>query len=141
MDKRRKRVTEPVALICKSEEAKVVREFLTKIGDKWSILLVVVLARVPEHRARFSELQRMVDGISQRMLTTTLRNLERDGFLKREVFPEVPPRVEYELTSLGLSLLKPMEHLVQWIGSNWTSIKEARTRFDERQQRGRDKSR
>ena len=130
MDKRRKRITEPVALICKSEEAKVVREFLTKIGDKWSILLVVMLARTPQNRARFSELQRMVDGISQRMLTTTLRNLERDGFVSREVFPEVPPRVEYELTSLGLSLLGPMEQLVQWIGSNWNSIKEARASFD-----------
>jgi DNA-binding HxlR family transcriptional regulator len=64
------------------------------------------------------------------MLTTTLRNLERNGFLTREVFPEVPPRVEYELTSLGLSLLSPMEHLVQWIGVNWAPIKEARERFD-----------
>ena len=132
MDKRRKRITEPVALICKSEEAKVVREFLTKVGDKWSILLVVMLARAPKHRARFSELQRMVDGISQRMLTTTLRNLERDGFLSREVFPEVPPRVEYELTRLGLSLLEPMQQLVQWIGSNWDSIKKARDSFDKR---------
>jgi DNA-binding HxlR family transcriptional regulator len=91
-----------------------------------------MLARTPHNRARFSELQKLVDGISQRMLTTTLRNLERDGFLQREVFPEVPPRVEYELTSLGLSLLKPMEHLVQWVGSNWPSIKEARAHFDMR---------
>ena len=64
------------------------------------------------------------------MLTTTLRNLVRDGFIKRESFPEIPPRVEYELTSLGLSLLKPMEHLVQWIGNNWPAIKEARETFD-----------
>jgi DNA-binding HxlR family transcriptional regulator len=100
------------------------------VGDKWSILLVVMLARTSYNRARFSELQRLVDGISQRMLTTTLRNLERDGFLTREVFPEVPPRVEYELTALGLSLLSPMEHLVQWIGVNWAPIKEAGARFD-----------
>ena len=119
-------------LMCKSEEAKVVRGFLSRIGDKWSILLVVMLARTPKNRARFSELQTMVDGISQRMLTTTLRNLERDGFVSREVFPEVPPRVEYELTALGLSLLEPMEQLVQWIGSNWNSIKRARERFDKR---------
>ena len=125
-------MTEPVALMCKSEETKAVREFMTKVGDKWSILLVVMLARTPRHRARFSELQRMVDGISQRMLTTTLRNLERDGFLSREVFPEVPPRVEYELTALGLSLLAPMQHLVQWIGGNWDSIKKAREHFDKR---------
>ncbi len=84
--------------MCKNEESAAVRKFLTKVGDKWSILLVVMLAKTPQHRARFSELQRMVDGISQRMLTTTLRNLERDGFLSREIFPEIPPRVEYELT-------------------------------------------
>jgi DNA-binding HxlR family transcriptional regulator len=123
-------VLEPVALMCKGEHAKAAREFLTRVGDKWSILLVVMLARTPRHRARFSELQRLIDGISQRMLTTTLRNLERDGFLKRESFPEIPPRVEYELTHLGLSLLKPMEHLVQWIGGNWPAIKEARAHFD-----------
>ena len=66
MDKRRKRAPKPVALMCKNDESKVVREFLAKIGDKWSILLVVMLARTPQNRARFSELQRMVDGISQR---------------------------------------------------------------------------
>ena len=74
----------------------------------------------------------MLDGISQRVLTTTLRNLERDGFLSREAFAEVPPRVEYELTSLGRSLLEPMQHLVQWIGSNWNSVKKARESFDQR---------
>ncbi len=124
-------VMEPVGLLCRSEETKPLREFLAKVGDKWSILLVVTLARGPK-RARFSELQKMVDGISQRMLTTTLRQLERDGLLTREVFPEVPPRVEYELTDLGLSLLEPMQHLVQWIGNNWGSIKQARDSFDKR---------
>ena len=126
-------VLEPVALMCKGEHAKAARELLSKIGDKWSILVVVMLARSPDQRARFSELQRMVDGISQRMLTTTLRNLERDGFLKRESYPEIPPRVEYELTSLGTSLLKPMEDLVAWVGENWRSIKFARERFDRKQ--------
>ncbi len=125
---------EPVGLLCKSEETKPLREFLAKVGDKWTILLVVTLARGPK-RARFSELQKMVDGISQRMLTTTLRQLERDGLVTREVFPEVPPRVEYELTDLGLSLLEPMQHLVQWIGGNWDSIKQARDRFDQRPRR------
>ena len=123
-------ILEPVALMCKGDHAKAARELLTRVGDKWSILLVVMLARSPGQRARFSELHRLIDGISQRMLTTTLRNLERDGFLKRESFPEIPPRVEYELTALGLSLLKPMEHLVGWIGSNWPAIKEARELFD-----------
>ena len=121
---------EPLAMMCRGEHAKAARELLTRVGDKWSILVVVMLSRTPHRRARFSELQRLVDGISQRMLTSTLRYLERDGFVEREVFPEVPPRVEYELTALGLSLLQPMEALVGWIGENWQPIKEARTRFD-----------
>ncbi len=132
MEKSLKKSKEPLALMCKNQESKAVREFLTKVGDKWSILLIVMLSKTPKRRARFSELQRMVDGISQRMLTTTLRNLERDGFVSREVFPEVPPRVEYELTSLGLTILGPMQQLVDWIGNNWNSIKKARAHFDER---------
>ena len=121
---------EAVTRMCKSEETKVLRELLTKVGDKWSILLVVMLSKSPDCRARFSELQKMVDGIFQRMLTTTLRNLERDGFITHEVFPEVPPRVEYELTALGKGLLEPMRHLVEWIGNNWSAIKAARDKFD-----------
>jgi DNA-binding HxlR family transcriptional regulator len=132
MKKLRQNTKEPLTLMCKNDESKAVREFLTKVGDKWSILLIVMLAKTPKHRARFSELQRMIDGISQRMLTTTLRTLERDGFLSREVFPEVPPRVEYELTALGLTLLEPMELLVNWIGNNWNVIKKAREDFDAR---------
>jgi DNA-binding HxlR family transcriptional regulator len=128
----KRNATGPVGLMCKSEDTKPLREFLARVGDKWSILLVVTLATAPRHRARFSELQKTVEGISQRMLTTTLRQLERDGLLSREVFPEVPPRVEYELTDLGLSLLDPMRNLVRWVGSNWTSIKKAREVFDKR---------
>jgi len=119
-------------LMCQQQDTKPLREFLTKVGDKWSILLIVMLAGAPGHRARFSELQKMVEGISQRMLTTTLRQLERDGLITREIFPEVPPRVEYELTDLGLSLLKPMRNLILWIGTNWDSIKKAREGFDKR---------
>ena len=122
----------PAALTCRSEETEPLRELLTRIGDKWSILLIVTLSRKPNHRARFSELQRSVDGISQRMLTTTLRQLERDGLVYREVFPEVPPRVEYELSEPGLSLLEPMRNLVHWIGSNWELIKKTRNDFDNR---------
>lgn len=125
-------VLEPVALMCKGEHAKAARELLTRVGDNWSILVVVMTARSPGHRARFSELQRLVDGISQRMLTTTLRNLERDGFLTRHIYPEVPPRVEYTLTLLGLSLLSPMEHLVGWIGDNWPTIRDAREKYDQK---------
>jgi DNA-binding HxlR family transcriptional regulator len=120
-------------LMCKQQETKPLREFLTRVGDKWSILVIVMLASAPGHRARFSELQKMVEGISQRMLTTTLRQLERDGLLSREVFPEVPPRVEYELSDLGLSLLQPMRNLVLWIGNNWEFIKKAREVFDKRE--------
>ena len=121
---------EPISLYCKSEETKALRDLLSKVGDKWSILLVVVLSRSPDSRARFSTLLKQVDGISQRMLTTTLRDLERDGFITREVYPEVPPRVEYELTTLGKILLQPMNKLVEWTVHNWKEIKKAQEKFD-----------
>ncbi len=116
--------------VCAPDEFLVVREFMTKVGDKWSILLVVTLARTATKRARFSELERSLAPISARVLTTTLRDLERDGFVSREVFAEVPPRVEYELTALGLDLLEPLERLVAWIGANAPAIAESRKRFD-----------
>ena len=121
---------EETTVACKPDEFRVVREFMTKVGDKWSILLVVTLARTATRRARFSELERMLEPISARVLTTTLRDLERDGFVSREVFAEVPPRVEYELTRLGLDLLEPLERLVAWIGVNWPAIAASRERFD-----------
>lgn len=107
-----------------------VREFLTRVGDKWTILIIVMLSKAPGRRARFSELQKMVPSISQRMLTTTLRNLERDGMLTREVFPEIPPRVEYELTPLGLNVLEPLEALIKWVEKNWAAVQKAREKFD-----------
>jgi DNA-binding HxlR family transcriptional regulator len=79
---------------------------------------------------RFSELMRAIDGISQRMLTTTLRNLERDGMVKRYLFPEVPPRVEYELTPLGQQLLVPVKTLLEWVEGHWPEIQKARGEFD-----------
>jgi DNA-binding HxlR family transcriptional regulator len=94
--------------------------------------LILSLAQLPGGRARFSELERAIPGISQRMLTLTLRNLERDGLLTRELFPEVPPRVEYELTALGRSLLLPMQGLVDWVKENWQQVKESRIEFDAR---------
>jgi DNA-binding HxlR family transcriptional regulator len=109
-----------------------VRDFLTKVGDKWTILIVVSLSRAPGCRARFSEIEKVLPAISQRMLTLTLRNLERDGLITRELFPEVPPRVEYELTGLGKSLLVPTRALLDWVGRNWPEIKKARGEFDER---------
>ncbi|WP_229720580.1 winged helix-turn-helix transcriptional regulator [Dyella nitratireducens] len=81
-------------------------------------------------RARFSELERAVPGISQRMLSLTLKNLERDGLAIREVFPEVPPRVEYEMTDLGRSLLLPMQGLVNWAKDNWGHVREAQSTYD-----------
>src|SRR5258708_1671581 len=96
-------------LVCGNEEGPAVRELMTRIGDKWSIFLIVALAKAPKQRARFSEIEKTIPGISQRMLSLTLKNLERDGMITRELFPEVPPRVEYELTALGRSLLVPMQ--------------------------------
>src|SRR5580658_4916138 len=130
MKKRSSKKTLDPALVCGHEDPAAVRELLTKVGDKWSIFLILSLAQLPKGRARFSELERTIPGISQRMLTLTLRNLERDGLVSRQVFPEVPPRVEYEITSLGRSLLRPMQSLVDWVATNWEQVKKARSRFD-----------
>jgi DNA-binding HxlR family transcriptional regulator len=108
------------------------RELLSRLGDKWSVLLILTLARMPQERARFSELKRSLPDISQRMLTATLRNLERDGLISREMFAEVPPRVEYQLTELGVSILNPMRDIVNWIEGNWTTIITSREVFDKK---------
>ena len=108
------------------------RELLSRLGDKWSVLLILTLARMPKERARFSELKRSLPDISQRMLTATLRNLERDGLISREMFAEVPPRVEYQLTELGVSILNPMRDIVNWIEGNWTTIITSREVFDQK---------
>ena len=118
------------ASVCGYEDPLAVRELLTKVGDKWSIFLILSLAQLPGERARFSEIERAIPGISQRMLTLTLRTLERDGLLTRELFPEVPLRVEYELTALGRSLLPPMWGLVDWVKENWQQVKESRIESD-----------
>lgn len=112
-----------------------IREMLTRLGDKWSILIIFWLSQANGSRMRFSELKRSIEGISQRMLTTTLRNLERDGAVQRHFFPEVPPRVEYELTPLGKSLLVPVEGLLKWVEGNWPEIQQARTVFDAKQKK------
>ena len=106
------------------------RDVLSRLGDKWSLLLIVLLAEAPDQRMRFSELMRGIDGISQRMLTTTLRNLERDGMLTRHLFPEVPPRVEYTLTARGRELLVPVKSMVQWIQAEWPEIEKSRRDYD-----------
>lgn len=118
------------AFVCGYKGPDAVRELLTRIGDRWSILLIFTLSKLHRNRARFSELEKSIPGISQRMLTLTLRNLERDGLIERELFPEVPPRVEYELTNLGMSLLRPLEGLIDWVTVNWEEVKKAQARFD-----------
>ncbi|HUE44720.1 MAG TPA: helix-turn-helix domain-containing protein [Aestuariivirgaceae bacterium] len=112
-----------------TEECQSVSEILSRVGDKWSVLVVSLLGSGP---MRFSELRRSVDGISQKMLTTTLRNLERDGFCTRTVFATVPPRVDYELTALGRDLLVPVKALGDWAVANRERIDAARRRFDDR---------
>jgi DNA-binding HxlR family transcriptional regulator len=108
------------------------REVLDRVGDKWSLLVIAMLEESPTRRARFSALKRRIPGISQRMLTATLRSLERDGLLTREVYAEVPPRVEYELTPLGRRFMQPVRALVAWLQLNWSTIRAARETFDRR---------
>jgi DNA-binding HxlR family transcriptional regulator len=105
------------------------REILALVGDKWSVYIVAVLGDGPR---RFSELRRTIEGISQRMLTLTLRGLERDGLVLRTVHPTVPPSVEYALTTLGRTLIAPVMELVAWAEKNRARIRQARAKFDQR---------
>ncbi|HWW07260.1 helix-turn-helix domain-containing protein [Collimonas sp.] len=111
-----------------SEDCRAVSSVLARVGDKWSVLIIVLLGDGPK---RFNEIKRSVGGISQRMLTLTLRGLERDGLVTRTQFPTIPPRVDYELTPLGHSLWKAVEPLGTWAQGHVAHIVEARTRFDE----------
>jgi DNA-binding HxlR family transcriptional regulator len=104
-----------------------VREVLKLVGDKWSVLVVGTMGAGPR---RFSELKRTIEGISQRMLTLTLRGLERDGLVTRTVTPTVPPRVDYGLTRLGHTLLEPVRALAAWAEQHRTTIQRSRDRFD-----------
>lgn len=104
-----------------------VAPILARVGDKWSILTVMTLASGSH---RFSELRRAIDNISQRMLTLTLRGLERDGFVARTVTPSIPPRVDYELTALGRSLCEPVMALGGWVQEHLDEIDAARAAFD-----------
>lgn len=104
-----------------------VRQILDRIAGKWSLLVISLLER---RTMRFGELGREIDGISKRMLTVTLRNLERDGLIYRTVYAEVPPRVEYRLSPLGCSLLATIQSLVRWTEEHQTQIASARAAFD-----------
>ena len=108
-------------------ECRGTREILNRVGDKWSVLVIVLLGEGP---ARFSELKRTIDGISQRMLTLTLRGLERDGMVKRTVLPTNPPRVDYALTPLGRTLLAPVTVLATWAQDHRAAVQRARDKFD-----------
>jgi DNA-binding HxlR family transcriptional regulator len=112
----------------KSPSCQAVNSVLARVGDKWSVLIIVLLG---DGKLRFSEMKRMVGGISQRMLTLTLRGLERDGIVKRTIFPTIPPRVEYELTELGRSLRCAVVPLGTWAQQHVGDIHRARETFDQ----------
>jgi DNA-binding HxlR family transcriptional regulator len=103
------------------------RHMLDRIADKYTVLVMVFLQDTPR---RFSELQRMITGVSQKVLTQTLRSLERDGLLTRTVYPEVPPRVEYALTPLGETLIKPLAALREWAEANIEAVEVAQMEYD-----------
>jgi DNA-binding HxlR family transcriptional regulator len=107
-----------------------VTEILVRIGDKWSILTIAVLAR---GRMRFSELKRSLGSISQKVLTSTLRGLERDGYVSRLVTPTIPPRVDYELTEMGRDVLDPVTALATWAVANRSRVEGSRAEFDQSQ--------
>ena len=106
---------------------------LARVGDKWSVFVIMTLGDGPK---RFNEIKRIIAGISQRMLTLTLRGLERDGLVTRTVFPTIPPRVDYELTDLGRGLSEPVVALGKWAMDHQTEIESARRRFDGRNELG-----
>ena len=110
-----------------SEECDAISETLARIGDKWTLLVVELLADGP---MRFNEMRRTIGNISQRMLTLTVRGLERDGLVTRTVYPTIPPRVEYELTRLGRTLREPVIALAEWARKNLPTMAEARKAFD-----------
>lgn len=111
----------------RSETCNAMADILNRIGDKWSVMIVGYLGK---KTMRFNELRHTIGGISQRMLTLTLRNLERDGLVTRTVFPEIPPRVEYQLTELGRSLEGPIAALWQWAEEHQGEVQRARLDYD-----------
>ena len=104
-----------------------IRNVIDRIGDRWSILVLTALTCSPS--LRFSEIKRQIGDISQRMLSQTLRRLEQDGYVRRTVFPTVPPRVEYALTDLGVSLMQPLGGLMAWANANFAAVLAAREAY------------
>lgn len=111
------------------EVCSAISDMLARVGDKWSLLIVRTLGGGP---LRFNELRRQIDGISQKMLSSTLKVLERDGLVSRAVITSVPPQVEYALTDLGHELLGPVSALAEWTGANTPRIMAARAAYDSR---------
>jgi len=108
-------------------DCRAISAVLSRVGDKWTVLVVSALGAGP---MRFNEMRRALGSISQRMLTLTLRALERDGLVTRTVYPTIPPRVDYALTRLGRSLLEPVNGLSAWARANRAAMEAARSRFD-----------
>ncbi len=104
-----------------------IRDVINRIGDKWSLLILVVLSEQP---TRFNELKRTIGDISQKVLTKVLKELEQDGYITRTVFDQSPPKVVYELTDMGISILTPVGHLIEWAENNHSSIKNNRSRHN-----------
>lgn len=109
------------------EDCRALGEILDRIGDKWAIMVVGALSEGP---MRFNAIMRFIEGVSHRMLTITLRGLERDGLVKRTAYATIPPKVEYELTKLGRSLIGPLRTLSDWVVRNRSAIEKARAQFE-----------
>ncbi|MDN5929052.1 MAG: helix-turn-helix transcriptional regulator [Hyphomicrobiales bacterium] len=109
-------------------DCRAVADILSRIGDKWTVFVVRSLAGGPR---RFTEIKRLINGISQRMLTLTLRGLERDGFVTRTVTPTIPPRVDYELTGIGRTLIEPLNTIGEWATTHRQQVEDARAAYDE----------
>lgn len=123
-------MTAPALVEHDSERCRIVRETFDRLGDKWSLLIISILSGGP---LRFTTLRFAAEGISQRMLTLTLRKLERDGLIERTVFAEVPPRVEYQLSALGRTLVRPASALADWAVEHHEQIAHQQRSFDRRQ--------
>ena len=110
-------------------QCRALGEVLDRIGDKWAVMVIGALSKGP---MRFNALLRLIGGVSQRMLTLTLRGLERDGLVTRTLFPTIPPRVDYQLTDLGHSLIEPLRQLSDWAQKHRSELESARQAFDSR---------
>lgn len=122
--------TKPADIVECRRTAVSMTEVLARIGSKWTVFVIVTLTHGPR---RFSELKREIEGISQKMLTATLRDLEQDGFVTRTVTPTIPPRVDYELTQMGRELRKPLAGIAEWAARNRPRVTEAREHYAQAQ--------